>query len=559
MKTVVLPKLLSIVGILFLFAFITVNVGADTSPLAIEPYTLGTFQLNDSATGAVSVTLGGRLALPAESAAGGFPVALIVHGRFPICPGDEAATMGYPCEGENRYDAGWDHLLQALAQRGYLALAINVNGGYAQNLGASTPEDRVPQIITSHLNALQQANAGNEDVAFGVDLTGRVDLSRLALIGHSRGAYAAVMSAWDRVRLGESGDVDALMLVTPSGPRFDSRPDEMMLPDVPTSILLAACDRNVWNQHGQMFYETARFETTRQTPVTSVMLEGANHTYFMQGVESFLEDDYLWMEGDTANCTADSPKRLSATQQSTFITRYIPDMLDALLNGIPAEEPLGLDATQPVPQSLYGYPVRMAVLPPAAQRMSLIQPASPLEMQRDQQGGDVLVGQGVGIGYCFPGVACQGGLLMPGSPAALEISSQGWDGMQINLSERSANVSSFDALHFRVALNPLNRLTTPDWAQSISVMLVDSSGGEAVVDLPETLNAFVVPEADPSARWSLIPMFLTSVRIPLSAFQGVDLNQIESVVLLFDRTPMLALYLADLEFVRGAAVPTQTD
>ena len=46
----------------------------------------------------------------------------------------------------------------------------------------------------------------------------------------------------------------------------------------------------------------------------------------------------------------------------------------------------------------------------------------------------------------------------------------------------------------------------------------------------------------------LVP--LTTIRLPLSAFDEIDLSDIAEVALLFDQTPSGALFLADLEWAQ---------
>ncbi len=43
---------------------------------------------------------------------------------------------------------------------------------------------------------------------------------------------------------------------------------------------------------------------------------------------------------------------------------------------------------------------------------------------------------------------------------------------------------------------------------------------------------------------------MTSIRLQLDDFSGVDLSVIREIVLLFDQTPGGALFLSDLELVR---------
>ena len=51
--------------------------------------------------------------------------------------------------------------------------------------GEPTPGERLHQIVDKHLRALATASAGGEN-EFGLDIEGKADMRRLALMGHSR-------------------------------------------------------------------------------------------------------------------------------------------------------------------------------------------------------------------------------------------------------------------------------------------------------------------------------------------------------------------------------------
>ena len=51
---------------------------------------------------------------------------------------------------------------------------------------------------------------------------------------------------------------------------------------------------------------------------------------------------------------------------------------------------------------------------------------------------------------------------------------------------------------------------------------------------------------------------LSSIRIPLAAFSGIDLNNVQSIALLFDATDRGAIFLTDLELLRTTDMTKQT-
>ena len=124
----------------------------------------------------------GVIGVPAGE--GTHPVVLILHGSHQICPDSEI----WPCapDEEQPNYAGFTYLVEALANAGYVALSIDINAEFTFAFGEAPPTVRATQLIDAHLQELATANLG-ESQKFGIDLSGRVDLSRMVWMGHSRG------------------------------------------------------------------------------------------------------------------------------------------------------------------------------------------------------------------------------------------------------------------------------------------------------------------------------------------------------------------------------------
>ena len=178
---------------------------ATTPPIAASPavveYDLGEATIvqerfpEDSRFRNMPVRLNGLIAAPSEGD-GPFPVVVILHGTHPGCPEVEMGVDRWPCDPEVEQPnyRGFDYLVSALAAQGYVALSININAENTFGFGEPTPGERLTQLLDLHLQALAEATAGGAN-EFGVELAGRADLHRLALLGHSRGGEAAVALA----------------------------------------------------------------------------------------------------------------------------------------------------------------------------------------------------------------------------------------------------------------------------------------------------------------------------------------------------------------------------
>jgi N-acetylneuraminic acid mutarotase len=121
-----------------------------------------------------SVPINGVLKVP--SGAGPFPLAIFAHGKYPD-----------PFEDS---ELGHNYLCDLLASWGILAASIDANffaGGSACSLGEACPDIGARAIL--HLEHVRQFKIWNETP--GHALYGKVDLSKIMIVGHSRGGEAA--------------------------------------------------------------------------------------------------------------------------------------------------------------------------------------------------------------------------------------------------------------------------------------------------------------------------------------------------------------------------------
>jgi dienelactone hydrolase len=103
---------------------------------------------------------------------GPFPLVLIVHGNH---------------DSEEFSDPGYGYLGELLASRGFIMASVDEN---FINGGISGENDARAWLLLKHLDAWKQFNEKSDNPFFG-----RVDMSRIALMGHSRGGEAAAVAA----------------------------------------------------------------------------------------------------------------------------------------------------------------------------------------------------------------------------------------------------------------------------------------------------------------------------------------------------------------------------
>jgi hypothetical protein len=508
----------------------------------------------DSKFYTMPLRLNGVIAVPEGS--GPFPVVVLMHGRHDICPEVEGQDMvqQWPCEDEQPNHRGLGYLASALAARGYLALSINVNAAYTNGWGEDPGgAARFPQIVDLYLASLAAANAGT-DMGFNAALTDKADLSKIAFVAHSQSGALATNDIQARVSNTSTesiaqgfGPVGAILYLSPA-----YSPNVEPVPDVPMGVILPACDSDLSDLPGQRYYEAARLTPRRQSFASAVYLAGANHNFF----NSVLKDEA--QDSQRPGCSA--ADRLTGDAQRAFLAQYASDFMDAAFGIKLYPEEAGLNAFVRAPDRLYGYRVLTSLSLPTAQRRIVLLPAESNRLQNAFGQLHQLSGP-LAVEFCDGDQRCLTWPIQPGQSDQLRLS---WTGPRATfstpLSSEAQDLSKFDMLHLRALVDPTAFLNAPKLPQSFSVILQDTTGLSSTVKVPSKTPALGYQPGAPSTTfygWNgLAPM--SSIRIPLSDFKGVDLSRVNSVGLALDGQPTGSILIADLEFLSGAPAALRT-
>ncbi|HNS01702.1 MAG TPA: hypothetical protein PKM78_04900 [Anaerolineae bacterium] len=508
------------------------------------------------------VRLNGLIAAPTEGD-GPFPVAVIIHGTHPGCPVDEMGVDRWPCDSdvEQRNYSGFAYLVEALAGQGYVALAPNFNAEHTFGFGEPDAGERLGQLFDLTMQALAKATEGGDN-AFGLELAGQADLSRLALLGHSRGGEAAVDLANNPELMAANrgyGPAAGVLLIAGANVFIDPWASV----SAPLATIQSACDGDVISQDGQFFFEGPRLAPDQTAWASSVWLEGATHN----GFNTLLARDMV-THGDRPDCAT----LLEGETQRAWLVDYAGDFLATLFDEDAATVDaarvrLGLDVTAPAPDELYGLPARVAFLASVADRQTVLLPADAAELTTNRLGGAVTA-EHAATHFCpkgfysaqtLPGSEpCQRNIVtVPGQPAHAVVSwEQPGAALRFALPEGAGDLSGYTTLGLRAAVDPASPLNAAGQPQAFSVQLTDRAGQSAVVTTRPAEPALgyppgVMQEDDAlGVRFFTGRVPLTAIRLPLDSFTGVDLSDIAGIALLFDQTPSGALFLADLEWMR---------
>ncbi len=317
------------------------------------------------------------------------------------------------------------------------------------------------------------------------------------------------------------------------------------------------------DQVGQTYFEGPRLAPDQSAWAASVWLERANHNAF----NTILPGD-MAVQRDRPDCEP----LLDGEAQRAWLVDYATDFLAVLFAEDPAvvagaTERLGVDVTTAAPDALYGQAARVAFLAPAADRQTVMIPADDGELQSNRLGGAVTTDK-LAIQFCpkgfFSALSLPGSepcrrnyVTVPGQPAHAVVS---WEtsgaALRFALPEGAGDLSAFSTLSLRAAVDPASPLNPAGQPQALSVQITDRAGNSAAVQTGPDQPALGFPPGvmqDNSATETgfftgRVP--LTTIRLPLSGFAGVDLSDIAEIALLFDQTPSGALFVSDIEWVR---------
>jgi hypothetical protein len=507
---------------------------------------------------------------PRDLTAGPYPLLVLLHGNHAPCSQGDRVLVTWPCPpGWQPIPSyrGYDYLGQALASHGYIVVSISANGINAfSNLPADLGASARGQLVLRHLELWREWTRTTSG-PFQGRFQGKVDLQRVGLMGHSRGGEgvvaAALLNAQQRRGFG-------IRAVWPLAPTDFNR---LVLPAVPLAVLLPYCDGDVVDLQGVHYYDDARYaQPGDRAPKHTILVLGANHNYYntvwTPGLfpASAADDwtDFVPNGASDPHCgTLPGNGRLTPAQQratavaygAAFFRRYVSDdvRFAPLLAG---------DAPPPASAQTSAIYVSYHAPDLPLARRDLNRYLDPSALATSQVGGSIHALRLRAYSLCGgapPAPAqCLAGVLVeqqphtapslvprPGlSQLRLAWGSEGAR-YRLELPATARTVAHFQRLQFRAALDFADASNPRGLPQDWRVVLTDGAGRSSAVRVGEHSGALFYP---PGAVSAVPKVVLNTVRIPLAAFQGVDLHDLRTLEFVFDQRPAGAVLLTDLAF-----------
>jgi hypothetical protein len=552
-------------------AFAQVPDPGSPGPLAVtrEEYNFGDTAFQPTANFPGPVELRASIHYP-TALAGPYPVIVLLHGRHATCFKGGSQLLQWPCtNGAQTIPSfqGYDYVAEALASNGYVVVSVSANGvnavdNFVFDLGALARAE----LMQKHLDILNGFNTTG-GTPFGTKFVGKFDLTRVGTMGHSRGGEGVVRHYVLNNSLGAPYGIKA---VFPLAPVDFNR---FVVNNAALNVLLPYCDGDVADLQGVHFYDDARYNVPGdQSPKHYQLVMGANHNFYntiwTPSSSSFPGAANDWLafvpggHSDSQCGSVPGNKRLTEAQQRGTGLAYMSAFFRAYVGGETQFIPI-LTGDAPPPPSAQTNDLFVSYHAPANRRLDVNRLLNDTNLTLNTLGGDVTQtaltpyelcgGEAPQPQRCLPNnFNAQQPHTTPSARSPLRGLSQlktGWNDLtgnyRNNVPAVLGNVSGFQAIQFRVSVNFADVRNLADLAQDFRVVLTDASGASSSVRVSDVSGALYFP---PGEVGPVPKVVLNTVRVPLSAFGGVNLNAVRSVQLTFNERLQGGVLITDVAF-----------
>jgi len=539
-------------------------------PVTREEYNFGdtAFQPSDFPG---PVELRASIHYPTNLPGAPYPVILLLHGRHATCFKGNTQLLQWPCTDNGSAPIpsfqGYDYVAQALASNGYVVVSVSANGVNAVDnavfdLGALARAE----LLQKHLDILKTFNTTG-GAPFGTKFVGKFDLTRVGTMGHSRGGEGVVRHYILNNSLGAPYGIKA---VFPLAPVDFTRPN---VNNAALNVMLPYCDGDVVDLQGVHYYDDARYNVPGDnSPKHYELVMGANHNFFntiwspdSSPFPGAVDDWVTFVHGGNSDSHCGSSKtnqRLTEAQQRGVGLAYMTAFFRAYVGGETQFLPL-LTGEAPPPASAQTSNLFVSYHAPANRRLDVNRVLNDTNLTTNTLGGaaiqtalspyDLCGGDAPQPQRCIAEANnAQQPHTTPSARSPLRGLSQlrtGWNDLtgnyRNNIPAALGNVSGFQAVQFRVSVNFADVRNLEGLASNFRVVLTDASGASASVRVSDVSGALFFP---PGEVLAVPKVVLNTVRVPLSAFSGVNLNAVRSVQFAFNERLQGGILITDVAF-----------